>query len=122
MKKSSRILFCLVLLFVLIAAVPQQVHAAPVPCDARLFLAAQLTAFHDPTPPPLDQRAMTWLFEEGQYRTSYGWQNGIGGYVMHVQVMQGKRVVGVATNGVWTVCHPSNAWRNYLIGHLPPGI
>lgn len=118
MKKLSRILICLVFLSILIAAVPQA-QAAPVSCDARLFLAGQITAFHDPTRPPLDQRAMHWQFEDGQYQTDYWWTNGIGGYMMRVQVMQGKRVVGVAANGVWSVCHPSQAWKHYLLEHLP---
>lgn len=94
-------------------------EAAPTECDATLFLAAQLTAFNDPTPPVLDWHEMYWSFADGQYETSFSFTNGIEGFRRTVQVRHNKKLVGMATNGQWSVCAKRNDWKQYLLSHLP---
>lgn len=111
----------IVIILIILSLVGMQpvAHAAPVECDETLFFAGQVTALRDPTPPPFNFEQMHWQFVDGQYQVDYWWKSGFSGFVQTVNVRQGKRLVGVATNGEWSVCHSSRAWRKYLTAHLP---
>lgn len=114
-----RRLILVVLLIVALMGAVEPIEAKGIQCDADLFLAAQITSFYDPTPPPLDFQQMHWQYVDGHYQTDYWQQSGFGGIVRRVQVKHQGKVMGVATNGVWSQCNPKQAWKRYLVEHLP---
>lgn len=125
LKNPVRVLLIVLVLALCLSSLPApmsgigRTEAAPTPCDNTLFFAGIITAMGDPAPPDLNPHEMHWEFAEGNYRVSYRWTNGAGGYVQRVTVYQGRRTVGVATNGTWSICAKGNAWKRYLLGHLP---
>ncbi len=117
--RGFRLLMVVGVLLMALGFAPGKVQAAPIACDSHLFLAGQFTALADPTPPVLDPHEMHWQFTEGNYQVNYWQTNGIGGLVRRVVVTRNGKTLGVATNGMWSVCHPSNAWKKYLLQRLP---